>query len=476
MRWTSPLSVVAIAACTTTIARADDGSSPWLLIPGQLSANTTGTADAKVGVGAIRALGTSTDGYAILDIRTKTDSGLANLFQVQHNETTDTTSFAETQPWQAGITLGLMFLETSTPTDVRVDQAITAAVAICEAENACTNPASNKSYCDLRLSIGEAWAQRAYVSLPPEQVCTAVRKSVSDIDADHAANHTSDADWRKRRETALSKCADTCLGTDVSGEDAAFCAQHFGFRAVDFARSFSRPTLCADGQDAYDKGLGQLHVPPPRHYPVLQVRAGGTLGRSSFSYYAADGTNPSVLTKQKSSEWTGKAGTGATFLPLRGTIAPSFEGLVLGSWDATAPTDTVHFCQDTAPVQVNMKTTVPGQNCTTATLGPPTTPATFSMAFRVGVFDGHRDAWRAAFGPFYQYSNGKERHTAQLQAPFYISIASLTSATLDYKGLVRIAPSVGVVVLDDGSHSFRGIIELAILGQRSLFGDTFDEL
>jgi hypothetical protein len=69
---------------------------------------------------------------------------------------------------------------------------------------------------------------------------------------------------------------------------------------------------------------------------------------------------------------------------------------------------------------------------------------------------------------------GKEQFRGLLKANVYLSFARASSD--NYRGLIRLSPAIGFRTLKDGEQEFLTFLELAILGQRSMFSDEFDSL
>ncbi|MFT3775639.1 MAG: hypothetical protein QM820_60605 [Minicystis sp.] len=58
--------------------------------------------------------------------------------------------------------------------------------------------------------------------------------------------------------------------------------------------------------------------------------------------------------------------------------------------------------------------------------------------------------------------------------PIYVSFAAFEK--LDYKGIIRISPALVVTNQADGTRDTKVLLELALLGQRRIFSDRFDNL
>jgi hypothetical protein len=474
--------LAALLVASTTFAQDESAkrSTLWQ-VPLKLEGTTDGKANFTFGAGFLRPVGKngSRDLGVTLQYQVRTTNGIANLVGL-----TDGGRALDTRPWTLGVMGSLIqYPELSQPSRTGSGSAMEQVLQ--EAVQACSRRCSpapltpdDQTFCGeyqkALKPLEEAWIKdwnRDEATLPVVKMCQAQQKNVEKHDADKEAGTLDATGWRKKRSEALIACLRECTTTS---EDP-FCKLP-DLPADQVYASIGSTKLCTPGKALYQEK--ERDGKAGRVFPPLVVHAGARLGRTEFQYRTGSQDDPSVLVEGKTSAWGWSSGVYAAAVLSGEDPALSLEGrMSLGS-DWTASTKTIRWCSPAGQVPRGDNASDPAESCQEATFGVPTRSRVFRVAGLLGLVDNYASQWRAAVGgeiglPLHTDTN--EQFSLALQGRIYWSLASNPNA-LKYKGLIRVAPSLQVVRKRDGSSENRLVVSLALLGDRLLFADSFDEL
>ncbi|MFL5313206.1 MAG: hypothetical protein ACJ79H_22455 [Myxococcales bacterium] len=267
--------------------------------------------------------------------------------------------------------------------------------------------------------------------------------------------------WTK----AVAACTPGCADKEKSTEEKDFCDAKAHARVP---TDISRAKMCKAGRDIIDEW--QKNRPDLRKHPVLVVNGGLRAGESSLSFLDGDAAHLKPAGPRSYANLT----TGVSAIGLLGASrrTMTIEGFAAFK-HAFEEGDPAHFCAVVGGVDTAAGT-VPAEACSDTPVGAPTSTRSVSTALFLGLFDQAADSWRVSAGiqpDFPLGGTGKRRIELSMPVTF-----SLASTSLDYKGLVRVGPSIvwSTPRGKDTQMSFG--ITIAVLGQRLLFSEEFDQL
>ncbi|XXX72515.1 hypothetical protein WMF30_33190 [Sorangium sp. So ce134] len=455
-----------------------------ILVPMKLAGSTDGKGTAEVGVGVVGTPSFWTDVNlgGVLTAKVATADGLATIVGVKDGEV------EQPATWSFGLTLSLIHVPSRGPLPPEIqagrESRAAAAYAVC-APRCRASPilSEDATFCDFRkqaiqYNVGELLERRTEADdqrASPDAFCGKARIEVTEADRDLASGKIDGKKHATIKRAALKSCLDAC-GT--ASEDVSFCAQvELDPAAVGEGKTcpLARKTIY---EPFYESHATSRDV--PRLYPPLLLKAGAQVGHAEFTYRAADDGAPPRLVEKTDpvTPWSG--GLSVASIPSWGRYATTIEGLVAygSSWKASKKT--VRWCSpagDVARDEEERDPADPAESCQEATLDGPTNTKAFRVVAQAGIVDGHNGVWRFAAGPELSVPVGdaEEEFSLSLRLPFYLSFASAPEK-LSYRGIVQVTPRISVTRMKEGSNEIGGFIELAILGQRSLFSDQFDAL
>jgi hypothetical protein len=460
------LLIASLAAGQTAFADSANSKAVPVLLPVTLKGNTEGKSSFSFGIGAATALGPD-DISGMVTGSIETQGGLSTLFSA----TSESDDIDQSPSWDLGVAVSYAHLHDSDtitssaglPHSVRVSM-VNACRQSCKVSDA-------DPFC-------KAYPQRVakhLAGLTLENFCADQSEAATKLKND---NTLKDDQRREKLKELLVTCIQGC----EKSPDDAFCGRAALAAARDSAAdAFTGNNICPGGKAIYDRHQDSIGRSV---FPLTIVNAGIKVGRQKFEYRASAADTPNLLLSNTDYEAKWNTGASVTHIPKYGTIDPSFElqALVGSSWEAS--TKTVKSCapagdvprKDPKPGEM-LGPTDPGQTCKEATLGAPTQSSALTLAFRVGLFDGVNGNWRAAFGPEIRLpwtKDGGEPLELAVRLPIY-GAATLFKDT-EYKGILRLMPSVISTKNDKGEREIKVTFELALLGQRRLFTDQFDQL
>lgn len=485
MRFPRSKAVAALLLLATMVAAipagadtASSGSSfQTLLLPLTVAGASDGKATFKAGIGAAFGIGERHDLAVSLSTSAATEDGLANIFAFKAGD--DQANAPST--WDLGLNVSYSLLgekRKTGPTAGLPDAVLKQMFEACDQR---CDKDSKDDFCTKRpdrlLENLNPWIDATIESneLKATDFCLAQLAAVQE--ADKKEGLTPDA-HKQARKAALIECVKTCA---KDGSDA-FCSlgpvraersnlyQNYGFNdSCDEGKAIHRK---------YEDDNGR------RLFPRWIINAGAKAGwqQHKYRYASADDANLLLAKTETVNPWS--AGFSVLYLPQDATVNPTFElqGLVGGKYDAQKTV--VKWCspagqvprKDPLPGEPTGPTD-PGQSCQEATLGAPTSSTTITLVFRAGIADGSRANWRMAFGPDFDFTStdGVMKFTGfALRAPIYGAIQPISDK--DYKGLLRLTPALTATRTETGPMDFRVVLDLAVLGQRRIFSDRFDQL
>ncbi|QRN97853.1 hypothetical protein JRI60_01845 [Archangium violaceum] len=465
----------------------DDGSdsqtirTPRLLLPLKLEGSTEGTGTLRAGVGFLVPTGkdSSRSLGLVADYRVQTSNGLAKLFGL-----TDASDAKDSRPWTLGFTGTLVqFPELVPPTrtgkNSALGESLRKAVRLCA--GLCTvvpQSEPNQSFCSAYEKAVtpredewiKGWNSDAS-TLPASRFCESEKKGVSDADQDLSTGKIDSAGWRAARGKALRSCLRKCTA-DASDP---FC--ELPRQPVDEAYSdISSTLLCPAGKSEYQRSERELGR--SRAFPPLIVNAGARFGINDFKYRSGSSDDPNVLLEGKSSLWDWSVGASAIGVVAGENPALTIEGLMVSSSKWTPSSKAIRWCSPAGVIPRGDNATDPAETCQEAVLGAPVKSRTLKFAGFIGLADNYDARWRAALGGEFVVptrSGATELYSSSLQGRFFWSFASDPSG-LKYKGILRLSPGIRWTRNRDDSVDLEAFVTLALLGERFLFTETFDEL
>ncbi|AUX38876.1 uncharacterized protein SOCE26_002560 [Sorangium cellulosum] len=455
-----------------------------VLVPMKLAGSTDGKGTAEVGVGVVATPSWWTDVNigGVLTAKVDTPDGLATIIGVKDGEV------EQPATWSFGVTLSLLYLPPRGPLPPEIrdgrESRAAAAYAVCAPRcRASSISPDDAPFCKARKeaiehNAGEVLARRTQADDQRDQpaaFCKKAQAALTEADRDLASGKIDDKQHTDAKRAAFKSCLDACGTAD---EDMSFCAPV----ELDPA-AIGEGKTCALARETIYKPYYESHATSrdiPRLYPPLLLKAGAQVGHAEFTYRTADDGAPSRLVEKIDpvTPWSG--GISVASIPSWGRYATTIEGLVAYSSSWKASKKTARWCSpvgDVARDEDERDPADPAESCQEATLNGPTNTKKFRIAAQAGIVDGYHGVWRLAAGPELSVpvEDAEEEFSLGLRFPFYVSFASAPEK-LSYHGIVRVAPSISFTRMKDGTKDIGGFIELAILGQRSLFSDQFDAL
>ena len=462
---------------------AGESSFESILLPLTLSGATDGKGILKFGGGVAFAAGSRTDVALSLNTSIATLDGAATLVEKRTDE-----ELQQTTPWDLGVSLAVATLNAPIGGDPDAGLPDSVRRHMFDACNERCSPGSSDAFCKGRaVPLARLLKDLDSQLLPPAQFCQAEQAKVRMADglvappvgADPVTFSPSPASVEQQkagRRNALNSCAAACLESRAD----AFCSLTEVRDALDdLYYSYDANALCSEGiqiYDEYEDAAGRSL------YPVFQFTVGGGIGRQKFKYRE---DTAGVLLEGSSRELNGKVGASTYWLPGETRrIRTTLEASLLFESSTKASEKTVRWCTPAGAVPIvepeageEVGPTVPGESCREGVLGAPTRSTDLTVSFRVGLLDGSRDAWRVAFGPQLTIPRAEgdwKPVELALQLPMYA--AATLFPGVDYKGILRLTPSAGWRRTSDGEQEYSVVAELALLGQRRIISDRFDEL
>ena len=225
-------------------------------------------------------------------------------------------------------------------------------------------------------------------------------------------------------------------------------------------------------------------------FPPLQLYAGGKVGRAPFRYLGpgpeqrAETAEP-TLELREDLEVPWGLGATAVFIPQgRRELVPSVEAQASFESRWIPSTRTASWCTPAGGVVRDGDPSAPtttfddAESCNKAALGAPTNTQEFSIAAHFGLIDRIMGAsWRGAIGlraSIPVNEGAMEDFRLSVRAPFYLTLAR--AGSFEYRGILRLTPSLEVHRLESGKTDVGAVIELSLLGQRGLFADQLEDL
>jgi hypothetical protein len=275
-----------------------------------------------------------------------------------------------------------------------------------------------------------------------------------------------------RLARAYNACIDHCR--DVSDKDddsTTFCKDKPKLNS-----DFDASLLCQLGQDrmhdAYD-----VAYPVFGAHPTWVLSSGYAINGGTFDYYLADSANN--LSEKNDTHIGGTVAASLTWVhQFLKRDAVSFEAAAYYDAKWNAADGTVHFCSPAGQVpHMTGGGSDPAQSCTDATLGAPSQTHRLFVAAEVGYVDIHTDpkdhnkpksVWRVAGGPVFRYTSGDPTLEIGGQVPVYFDASSAAGYKGDYKGIIRLSPTI-VAVHDADGWRPRFSLTVDILTDRFLF-------
>jgi hypothetical protein len=289
---------------------------------------------------------------------------------------------------------------------------------------------------------------------------------------DWTQNHYSTYDKEHARVVrAYHACIDHCGDVDDKDDDGTtFCKDKPELNA-----DFDAAQLCQLGQDRMHD-VYDVAYPAFGAHPSLVFSLGGAVNGATFDYYLADAANN--LSEKNDTHIGGTAAASATWVHQflkRDAISIEVAAYYDAKWNAAD--GTVHFCSPAGQVPHMGGASDPAQSCTDATLGAPGEAHRVFVAAEVGYVDIHTDpkdhnkpksVWRVAGGPVFRYTSGDPTIEVGGQVPVYFDVSSAAGYKGDYKGIIRLSPTI-VAVHDAGGWRPRFTLTVDILTDRFLF-------
>ena len=460
-----------------------------LLIPLKVSGDTKGDAEFKIGAGVGKSLNDRWDLSILGSLRINTSKGFATLFKFADDEV------KASPAWAGGLTFS--FANVKREPDFEYDNArLGSEFTKGEAYKACNErcPSSDsgdaKDFCDASARhlkrARDRWVTKTAPMLAEDFICDSKKEALGKaITARDQAKTKCAADlvclrdvglrFDASRKPLLLSCAEECKpGPDRSLDDA-FCGVA-GMPMEARPTDFDPEEFCPAGRDAWQK-LEEKTRATLRIVPA-SIDIGGRLGSQQFDFRnEQDG----LLKEDDATKVSGAVGFSAyNVFGAQSQLKPFVEGIVLYESAWSAATDTAKWCKPAGMVARSDEDGAPtdtAETCSTAVLGTPTNKRTIMAAAYLGLFENYRSSIRVAVGPELTVPTMKETKRdfdIGIGVPIAFNFGTIAKG-LEYKGIAALTPRVKWT-FKDGDGSFSAFVELALLGQRGLFSEEFDEL
>jgi hypothetical protein len=228
--------------------------------------------------------------------------------------------------------------------------------------------------------------------------------------------------------------------------------------------------FCTAGVQHIEKKTWQYKRP----HPTRLINLGASVGRDESKFLRSGEGTPPTLTPGTKVGATWQAGASAVWLTPLEQSWMTFEALLGFSSDFEPSTDKARYCIPRGNVAEDGGS-FPAETCKDSVIGAPSRVQSLQGTFQLGNIDQKVNTYRVAAGlqAFVPLSSGsKDAFRLSFAIPVYIN---LTGGN-DYKGLIRVGPSVTYANKRQGESETTFVVNLALLGQRELFTRDFDEL
>ena len=447
-------------APNVSVSRRAESRSKWQGVWPRvtIAAGTNATAQGRVGVEFVHGLPSPKWNLGIApEAAVDLTNGTASLAQLSKGKVTGTTK------WTAGLSLTLMQdaddidrpLVTKNPSPARA-----AARSVCFAACRGDNPTlDERQFCG---AIGDTnvdtIAESLFCQRGQKLLATLKQKGVAPTDRFHVGQ-------------AL------CRQNAGCDEPAGNTTPKWSIQCQDIDAA----DLCEEARSLPDANT--THI--PSGFSRLLVSAGARVGANHFDYYASDASMN--LTAQSDAKYDWALAASLTWVHAQSGLTLEIPLFYESAWSAS--TKPLHFCTPQGQVAREGGSDA-AEKCTDAVVGSPTDRRHLYGALFLGYLDVHAQKdkdrgiipstfFRVAVGPSLDYelvASGANVATLNLEAPIYIDFANAPSgfdATKNFRGLVRLTPSVGATNLG-GSWSPVAQISLAVLTDYTLFRRALD--
>jgi hypothetical protein len=275
---------------------------------------------------------------------------------------------------------------------------------------------------------------------------------------------------RARVQKAAGACLDQCrTGVSTTDDEKTFCLAHEKQSASDLL-DLDPDDLCVKGKKSFKASSPENEFRAARGlFPEWDISIGGAGGLSEMRYFKKQ-DDESMMYKDTSSVAPSMTLAFAlTWVQQQRGHGHTIElPLSIGyRWDAQQAMG--HYCPVKGTIGVD-----PVQKCADRSLGDPDKNLILNAAILSGIVDTDKGYWRLSMGPSVSYkSTGNEIH-AHLEIPVYFNTSPLVSSGLNYQGIIRLTPAIGVSHDSQKGTAFEAVLTLDILGQRNLFMRALD--
>jgi hypothetical protein len=433
----------------------------------QVSASTSGTADAKAAADIAAGLSGDWDIVIAPVVTVSTTSGIGTLFSFSNDEA------SVPSPWSLGGTLTFLRL-TSLP----------------DAMSPAASPFVQRAFREAKRTVYDTCARVCDASSDDDckkftarrtellnkallRQCQAAQKKQPALKCEHDDGTNADTIRKTCLAKADSRTAREACDSLVDDAVTRFCqiAEQKGSRCSDELDGMHDPTRINPG-DLCEAGSKEWLTYEAKHmrdiraqFPLWQLSIGGAGGVSQHKYLLAGADNALADTTSQEDNWRVAASV-AHVEPSNGFTFEAAGGQTSQFTDASS---TAQWC-----VPIGTVNGAPAQKCSTRTLGPPSQLQETWGEVLFGYVNVSA-IWRAAIGPTGSFDYKTQSGTVGVAAPVYWNFASLPAGYVgDYKGLIRLTPAVVFHISQFGAVDTRISLTLEILGKRTLFGRALD--
>ncbi|MCA2977641.1 MAG: hypothetical protein INH41_17120 [Myxococcaceae bacterium] len=232
------------------------------------------------------------------------------------------------------------------------------------------------------------------------------------------------------------------------------------------------PPLTPKGLKLCEKGLQLLRdADAAPLLPAAMLNLGARGGQASYTFLSSSEPGPLVKQETRYDQWTaGLSGWLTASRPgteSRGRL--TFEAIATVGSRFEPTSTTSRFCVPRGTVQTEQGE-VPLERCSEIAEGRPTRSTTVRLALFAGWTDQQR----------FRVAGGLDGAVSALDGTVRLSAAFPLVANVveggEYKGLLRITPSIGFQSTPGSPVSPSFQLTLELLGQRGLFTEDFDKL
>jgi len=286
------------------------------------------------------------------------------------------------------------------------------------------------------------------------------------------------------KKRAYEICMSRCQGDNASDDERKFCAENARLSPYEI----DPQRFCIKGQALLlEKDV--LIREQRAAFPQVQISVGALAGSNDFPYFTTN-SDHQLFPHDESHVDYAVAGS-VTYV--RRNTGFTFELPLLWTARWLPSSDQLSICASAGTFFAGNQMLSTGMACANAVIGPPHQDSRVFTTAQFGYVSRPSGFWRASIGPLLAYDdNGTLQSftaaglaatvadtslTVGIQSAIYLNFVRAPDGTVgDYRGLIRVAPTVQWVQARGGGWDTQFFVVVSLLGQRTLFARALDWL